>query len=95
MKSFKDCTNEKYQKLIDEVSTWGKGSPLAVGTKVFMVDRGKVVETEVVEVLVGSSGVKFRLGKNSTYFTALSALGKRVFFSEEGAVLSSSFWSVD
>lgn len=80
---------ESYKVMIDAVRDWGKSSPLSVGTEVFVdAGGGRVEKTKIVSVLVTESGVKFQLAKNSAYFTALSALGKRVFFNEEDLVLS-------
>lgn len=66
----------------DAIMNWKEHLPLAVGTVVWFIDsEGKLWETKIAEFVIGDR-VRFRLEKNSTYLTALSALGKTVFTSK-------------
>lgn len=59
--------------------------PLAAGSAVWFIDsEGRLHETKISEYVVNDK-VRFRLEKNSTYLTALSALGKTVFLSKSDA----------
>lgn len=68
--------------LKEEIMNWKEHLPLAVGTVVWFIDSdGKLLETKIAEFVIGDR-VRFRLEKNSTYLTALSALGRTVFLSK-------------
>ena len=76
-----------YSRFISDMEYWGNSAPLGVGAEVFVRDRdGAVVRMTVAEIKVNNAGkVGVRLSGNAVYFTALSAFGKRVFFSREEA----------
>lgn len=73
--------------LKDEIMKWKEQLPLAAGSTVWFIDsEGKLSETRIAEYVI-SDKVRFRLEKNSTYLTALSAFGRTVFLSKEEAEL--------
>lgn len=71
--------------LKERIIRWKEQLPLAAGSAVWFIDsEGRLHETKIAEYVVNDK-VRFRLEKNSTYLTALSALGKTVFLSKSDA----------
>ena len=63
--------------------------PCKVGTKVWFVKtsgfKPEIIETEVEKIGVKKSGMYIKLMCNSMYETAISAIGRSVFFTREEA----------
>lgn len=77
-----------YENLRSKLEIYAGNTPLAVGMPVWFLDKyhGRLEPTSVSELKIDSKGIEFRLARNASYFTHLSALGKTVFLCEEDAL---------